>query len=154
MTPVVDRPWAWPDGETGLVAAIAVVVVAAAVLLVAAGGIAALLFGRGWAWPPSEGWGNIIQTALAHPKSPASGWPADLAGRLPGATAYWATYVVLAAGSACLGWLAWTRLGGRRVGPGPDGLARAGQLRLEASAGAARSGRSPVAGCTAPRPAG
>lgn len=142
MTPVVDRPWAWPDGETGLIAAIAVLVVIAALLLVAAGAVAALLFGRGWAWPPTEAWGKIIHTALAHPKSPALGWPADLAGRLPGASAYWATYAALAAGSVSLGWLAWTRLGGRRVGPGPDGLARPGQLRHEASAGAARRRRA------------
>lgn len=129
------------EGETKLLAVAAALAGAAAVLLVAAGAVSAGVFGSGWAWPAGSQWGRIIHAIVAHPDHPAGGWPAPLARRLPAAGAYWATYLTLIVATAVTAALVWSHLGGRRVGPGRDGLARPAQLRREASAGAARRRR-------------
>ena len=131
------------DAETQLLAVAAGIAVAAAFALILAGAVSGLVFGSGWAWPPSDQWGRIVHAAVTHPDHPATGWPPPLARRLPPAGAYWATYLTLIAAAAAPALLVWSRLAGRRPGPGRDGLAApassAVKPPLERRAGAARS---------------
>lgn len=143
MTPRLGpTPAAASDGETKLAAIAAALAAAAALALVIAGAVSALVFGSGWAWPAGAQWGRIIHATVAHPDHPAAGWPPTLAHRLPAAGAFWATYLTLTAAGAATALLGWSRLVGRRPGPGRDGLARPGHLRREASTGAARRRRN------------
>ena len=126
------------SGDSRVAAGVAAVAGGLAGLVVAAGAISALVFGRGWTWPPSTMWAVVIEGTVTHPGRPAAGWPPPLGARLPGPGPYWATYAALAVTVAVLAAAGAANLGGRRPQAGRDGRARPAQLRAQASLRAAR----------------
>ncbi len=124
--------------------------------LVVAGALSAEFFGKGWAWPSPSHFAAVLLGALAHPAHPRQGWPAPLAGRLPGAGAFWAVFAVVGGVQALAVLVLLRRLVNTRRRPAPRsratigrrrpvtdqrsrfGFASAAQLRQEASVTAAR----------------
>ncbi len=124
--------------------------------IVASGALSAAVFGTGWAWASPSHLAGVVLGALAHPAHPGQGWPPGVAGRLPGAGAFWAVFAVVAGLETTVAVLVGRRLAPRRARPAPRGRAVAArrspvsdqrsrfgfaspaQLRLEASLSAAR----------------
>jgi len=101
------------QGELALLAAVGFVLMVAAVLLLG-GGLAALIFGGGWTWPPPPQLGRTVAGIVTHTGHPASGYPAGLAARVPGATPFWAVTGTLFAVMVFAGTIAVVGLAGHR----------------------------------------
>lgn len=137
-----DPPLPALDPEVKAVAALTAAALVLIVVTLVSGAVSALIFGRGWVWPLVHDWPRIAARLLTHPDHPAAAWPAALATRLPGSTAYWATFAAIASVALVVAASCWRAVGGRRSGAGQDGMARPGQLRLEASLTGARGRRA------------
>jgi type IV secretion system protein VirD4 len=117
-------------------AAIAAVIGGAAVLT--GGAAASVVTGRGWAWPAPEQASRTVIRLLAHPGDPAAAYPAQLAGRIPGAATFWTVtaFILLAVVTATAVLALWVLR--RRT---PDGMVRGGQIRKATKAARAEQSR-------------
>lgn len=83
-------------GGSALAATVLLLTVTIGTVL-AGGALSGLLFGTGWAWPPT---GQLPHTLLAlavDPGAPAAAYPPHVGVRLPAPVGYWATVAALAA---------------------------------------------------------
>ncbi len=115
-----------------LVAGVALVTVGAVLLL--GGGLASLVAGGGWVWPPLTSAAFVIGGLAAHPGHPAAAYPEAMRHRVAGPAAFWSTEAVLlvTAAAATVFVLAW--IARRRT---EKGLATRRQIRASMHSGRA-----------------
>ena len=130
-------------GELAFLAAAAAVLVLAAVLLLG-GGLAAMIFGGGWTWPPPAQLARTVAGIVTHAAHPASGYPAGLAARVPGATPFWVVTDALLAATIFAGTIAVVGVAGHRGNAGyatrRELAAQLGPKALRRGAGELRPG--------------
>ena len=119
-------------GEAAALAVFAAI--AAALMAVLLGGaLAGLLFGRGWAWPPTGQLPSILGALATHPGEPSAAYGRSLGRLLPGPGFFWGTVgALMSAAVIAAGFLAAsaatrrqqagmaTRAQIRKVGRAPD----------------------------------
>ena len=103
--------------DTAVLAAVTAIIVLGATTLLG-GALSGLLFGRGWAWPPT---GQLVAAVLGlamHPTEPASAYASTTAAALPPAGAFWWTTAALTALEVVASGFAAAAVVSRRAKPG------------------------------------
>ena len=94
MTPT-DEPLLGPGETAALI--LAATIATAAFMVLAGGALSGLLFGRGWAWPPTDQLPSTLGALATNPGEPSAAYGRSLGALLPSPGYFWGTVTALMA---------------------------------------------------------